>query len=77
MTIQTVTAPAPIPGVEPTLTQPLPDVDPSIIDRVGDEILLTTAATTKVATVKAGTSRRTQRGVMFETRSWSRSGAVD
>jgi hypothetical protein len=74
MTVQTLTTPAPT--VEPTLTPDLPDLDPAVVDRIGDEILLTTAAATKVATVKAGTSRR-QPGVMFETRSWSRNGNVD
>jgi hypothetical protein len=51
----------------------VPDLDRPDADQIGDEILLAVAAATKVATVRAGDSRRTETGV----RAWSKSGNVD
>jgi hypothetical protein len=61
-----------------TLTKPqtapvVPALDRPDADQIGDEILLAVAAATKVATVRAGDSRRTQTGV----RAWTKRGNVD
>lgn len=55
----------------------LPDLDPAVLDRVGDEVLLASAATAKPAKVKSGTAPRTTTGVMFSSRAWSAGGNVD
>ena len=60
-----------------TLTKPpapvVPDLDRPDADQIGDEILLASAAATKVARVSGGDSRRTETSV----RAWTRSGNVD
>lgn len=63
--LDTLTAPA------PTVTpEALPDLDDAIGHAIGDEILLASAASTKVAKVKAGQARA-------ESRAWSFGGNVD
>jgi hypothetical protein len=54
-----------------TKTPVLPDLDRPDADQIGDEILLDSAAHTKVRTVRSGDARRT------ESRAWTRSGRVD
>ena len=51
----------------------VPELDRPDADQIGDEILLASAAATKVARVRAGDSRRTETSV----RAWTRSGNVD
>lgn len=51
----------------------LPELDRPDADQIGDEILLASAATTKVGRVRGGDSRRTETSV----RAWSKSGNVD
>lgn len=51
----------------------LPELDRPDADQLGDEILLESAANTKVGRVRGGDSRRTETSV----RAWTRSGNVD
>ena len=51
----------------------LPELDRPDADQIGDEILIESAANTKVARVRSGDSRRTETSV----RAWSKSGNVD
>ena len=53
----------------PTEARPLPDLDPNVGAALGDDIVLGLARDTKVARVKAGTSR--------QNRAWSMGGGVD
>lgn len=58
----------------------LPEFDRPDADELADEILLSSAATLKVATVTAGTSRATFSGQVAQitrTRAWTRGGRVD
>jgi hypothetical protein len=61
----------------------LPDFDRPDADELADEILLSSAATTKVAKVTAGTSRSRFSGQVAniartgQTRAWTRGGRVD
>lgn len=50
-----------------------PVLDRPDADQIGDEILLNAVATTKVARVRGGDSRRTETSV----RAWSKRGNVD
>lgn len=51
----------------------LPALDRPDAAQIGDEILLDSAANTKVSRVRGGDSRRTEKSV----RAWSKSGNVD
>jgi hypothetical protein len=51
----------------------VPELDRPDADQIGDEILLESVAATKVARVRSGDSRRTEKSV----RAWSKSGNVD
>lgn len=62
-TLTLTKAPAPV----------LPELDRPDADQIGDEILLASAANTKVGRVRGGDSRRTEKSV----RAWSKSGNVD
>jgi hypothetical protein len=56
-----------------TKTPVVPELDRPDADQIGDEILLASVAATKVARVRGGDFRRTEKSV----RAWSRSGNVD
>lgn len=51
----------------------VPELDRPDAAQLGDEILLASVAATKVARVRGGDSRRTEKSV----RAWSKSGNVD
>lgn len=51
----------------------LPELDRPDAAQIGDEILIESAANTKVGRVHGGDSRRTEKSV----RAWTRSGNVD
>lgn len=55
----------------------LPELDRPDADELADEILLSSAATVKVAKVTAGTSRASFSGQVARTRAWTRGGRVD
>ena len=58
----------------------LPELDRPDAGELADQVLLSSAATVKVATVRAGTSQATPgqpARVSTSTRAWTRGGAVD